>query len=127
MKKLISILLLSLYLLSTTELYQLLKVPILIEHFMEHKKLNPDMTLEAFLKTHYDNPVKDADYKTDQKLPFIVHSAPLVLFFTLSPSFTFDIKNTHVNQVQYLKIPSYDDIFYIKGFSNSIWEPPRNS
>jgi hypothetical protein len=69
-KKLISILLLSLYLISTTEVYQLLKIPTLIEHYWEHKKLNPEMSLTAFLKTHYENPVKDGDYGKDQKLPF---------------------------------------------------------
>jgi hypothetical protein len=84
-KKLISILLLFLYLVSTTELYQLLKIPNLIEHYWEHKELNPEMTLTAFLKTHYDHPVKDGDYGKDQKLPFIIHSAPLSLVFTINP------------------------------------------
>jgi hypothetical protein len=55
----------------------------LVEHYWEHKELNPEMTLTAFLKTHYDHPVKDGDYGKDQKLPFIIHSAPLSLFLRL--------------------------------------------
>jgi hypothetical protein len=87
-KKLIAILLLSLYLVSTTELYQFLKMPVLIEHYLEHKGENPKITLVSFIKMHYDNPVKDADYKTDQQLPFISHACHLVVVFTLASPFT---------------------------------------
>jgi hypothetical protein len=105
-KKLISILLLSLYLISTTEVYQLLKIPTLIEHYWEHKKLNPEMSLTAFLKTHYENPVKDGDYGKDQKLPFVIHSAPLTLIFTIHPSFYFEAKaeiSDHYNLIKFLQ------------------------
>ncbi|MCS3869382.1 hypothetical protein J3D55_002298 [Chryseobacterium ginsenosidimutans] len=125
MKKLISILLLSLYLVSTTELYQLLKIPDLIEHYCEHKALNPEMSLTSFLKTHYDHPLKDGDYGKDQKLPFIIHSAPLALFFTIEQGFRFEIKNDSFKQIRSHKIPSYDENFCFKGFINSVWEPPR--
>lgn len=126
MKKLISILLLSLYLVSTTELYQLLKIPTLIEHYWEHKALNPEMTLTAFLKTHYDHPVKDKDYSKDQKLPFIIHSAPLALVFTMSQGFHFEAGNEQFRQIKSHKIPSYDEDFCYRGFLNSVWEPPRH-
>lgn len=116
----------TLYLVSTTELYQLLKIPDLIEHYCEHKTLNPEMSLTAFLKTHYDHPVKDSDYKNDQKLPFVVHSAPLILFFTLEKGFTFEIKNEHLPAVHSKKIPFSDIDFCYKGFLNSVWEPPRS-
>lgn len=127
-KKLISILFLSLYLVSTTELYQLLKIPNLIEHYCEHKKLNPEMPLIAFLKTHYNHPVNDGDDGKDQKLPFIIHSAPLALVFTvMNPGFSFESKNSHVQQIKSNKIPSKDEDFRFKGFAGSIWEPPRFS
>jgi len=124
-KKLISILLLSLYLVSTTELYQLLKIPQLIEHYCEHKALNPEMSLTAFLKTHYDHPVKDGDYGKDQRLPFIIHSAPLALVFTVNQGFSFENRSNFFQQVKSHKIPCCDEDFYCKGFLNSVWEPPR--
>ncbi len=106
----------------------MLKVPVLIEHYMEHKKLNPEMTWEAFLNAHYNNtPVKDTDYSTDRKLPFIVHSTPLALVFTIHPVFTFDVEIKSFKWTDYHKIPVYNDPFYNQGFLNSIWEPPRNS
>lgn len=127
MKKLISILLLFLYLVSTTELYQLLKIPELVEHYFEHKELNPDMTLTAFLKTHYDHPVKDRDYGKDQRLPFIIHSAPLSLVFTINQGFSFETTMYHFSALEFHKIPSKDEDLCYKGFLNSVWEPPRLS
>ncbi|MCG2792010.1 MAG: hypothetical protein L6262_00490 [Weeksellaceae bacterium] len=127
MKKLISILLLSLYLVSTTELYQLLKIPDLIEHYCEHKTLNPQMSVAQFLKMHYDHPVKDGDYKKDQRLPFVIHSAPLALFFTVSQRFELDVKNSNFRKIRSQKFPSYNINFCYKGFLHSAWEPPKHS
>jgi len=124
-KKLISILLLSLYLVSTTEVYQLLKIPTLIEHYWEHKKLNPEMSLTAFLKTHYDHPVKDGDYGKDQKLPFVIHTTPLALIFIIGDTFQFEIKNDHFKQIKSRKMPSRNDNFCYRGFLRTAWEPPK--
>ncbi|AZB26188.1 hypothetical protein [Chryseobacterium bernardetii] len=125
MKKLASILLLSLYLVSTTEVYQLLKIPTLIEHYWEHKKLNPEMSITAFLKTHYDHPVKDSDYKKDRKLPFIIHTTPLALLFIIGDTFHFELNSYYLKQIKSGKIPSKDVDFCYKGFLRTAWEPPR--
>lgn len=124
MKKWISILLLTCYLVSTTELYQLLKIPVLIEHFLEHKGDNPETTLSSFFKMHYDNPAQDEDYQTDQKLPFVTHSSHLVLVFTVNPDFFIEIKK-QILPDHHQKIHSYDDDFYNKDAFNSIWQPPK--
>ncbi|WP_379966345.1 hypothetical protein [Epilithonimonas sp. UC225_85] len=126
MKKWISILLLSLYLVSTTELNQFLKLPILIEHYNEHHKLNPEMSLLAFFKTHYDHPAKDADYTTDRQLPFVIHST-LSLVFTINTNFVFEFGNLPFKFVNVNHIPVFDEDFYIKGHLHSIWQPPRFS
>ena len=125
MKKWISILLLSFYLVSTTELYQFLKIPILIEHFIKHKAENSQLTLVAFLKMHYDHPVKDADYQTDQKLPFAAHSSPLALVFTVNPDFRIEIKK-QIPSDHHKETFSYNPVFYHKDAVNSIWQPPKN-
>nr|WP_262908792.1 hypothetical protein [Chryseobacterium turcicum] len=120
----ISILLLSLYLVSTTELYQLLKIPVLIEHYIEHKGLNAEMSLTAFLKTHYENPVKDRDYDKDQKLPFVSHANLLSVVFTINPSVDFHFTEKAYISLEIKKI-FYKSILYNKEILNSIWEPPR--
>ncbi|PTT35446.1 hypothetical protein DBR28_12260 [Chryseobacterium sp. HMWF028] len=123
-KKLISILLLSLYLVSTTELYQLLKMPLLIEHYIQHKSLNPEMSFTAFLKTHYDNPVKDSDHDQDQKLPFVSHANLLSVVFTINPTVDFYFTEK-VSNTRETKKTLYKSIFYNKEILNSIWQPPR--
>jgi hypothetical protein len=124
-KKLIAILLLSLFLVSTTELYQLLKIPDLIEHYFEHKQLNPDMPLIAFLKAHYEHPVKDGDYGKDQKLPFIIHAKPLNILFTIGSRFRMEFAEETLRKTYFHKIPSKDEDHRFRGFAGSVWEPPR--
>ena len=124
MKKLISILLLSLYLVSTTELYQLLKMPLLIEHYIQHKDLNPEMSLTAFLKTHYDHPVKDSDHDQDQKLPFVSHASLLSVVFTINPSLDFHCIEKACTPIE-IKKTFYKSALYNKELLNSIWQPPK--
>lgn len=70
-KRWTSIFLLSIYLFGTTEAYQALKLPMLIEHYVKHKHENPRLTLIGFLKLHYSGKtVFDADYQQDMRLPF---------------------------------------------------------
>ena len=126
MKKLISILLLSLYLVSTTELYQFLKVPVLIEHYLEDKEQNPKLTIGSFFKIHYDNPVKDSDYTTDQKLPFVSHAAHLIIVCTPATPFTFQLSDKESNPIIKSKQTFYKSIFYNKDILNSIWQPPKS-
>ncbi|MCY0978845.1 hypothetical protein PGH12_09790 [Chryseobacterium wangxinyae] len=127
MKKMISILLLCFYLVSTTEAYQFLKIPDLIEHYVEHKALNHKMSFVTFLKTHYDHPAKNGDYNKDKKLPFVIHSPLLTIFFTIEKGYCFEIKNESFRLRTSHKIPSHDENFCFKGFINSVWEPPKGN
>lgn len=125
MKRWLAISLLSLYLCSTTELFQFLKIPILIEHYFEHKEANPDMSVYAFLKLHYDHHVKDADYQTDQKLPFIRHHDFSSIVFIINPRISIDFsKNVHI-PVFSQKIRAYNHAVLEWEVLDSIWQPPK--
>ena len=56
---------------SQTELHQVLKLPVLVQHYFEHKAENKNITLGGFIVLHYfsGNPVDD-DYARDMQLPF---------------------------------------------------------
>lgn len=71
MKKIGANLFLIVYLFFTTEAYQLLKAPMILQHFHEHQKKNFGITFLEFLDIHYLNgsPVDD-DYDRDMHLPF---------------------------------------------------------
>ena len=71
MKRLTGILLLSLHILAFTECHQLLRIPYLMQQFLQHRAADPNMNFSTFIKIHYLGPViVTDDFKQDQQLPF---------------------------------------------------------
>ncbi|UZJ63820.1 hypothetical protein OKW96_15525 [Sphingobacterium sp. KU25419] len=79
MKKSIGIIFLIIYMFATTQLVEVVKMPILIEHFATYKGSFVD-----FLVRHYGGHEKDADWETDMKLPFM-QSSDIMFAPTLIP------------------------------------------
>jgi hypothetical protein len=70
-KRVIAFFLVSIYMMSFSELHQFLKLPILVQHFVEHQKKDPSISLLAFLEEHYVHQyIVDDDYQRDKELPF---------------------------------------------------------
>ncbi|MEP6627280.1 MAG: hypothetical protein ABJA32_04815 [Ginsengibacter sp.] len=71
MRRFSAILFLSIMLFTQTELHQILKFPVFVQHYFEHKAEDPTITLYQFTVLHYfsGNPVDD-DYARDMQLPF---------------------------------------------------------
>ena len=130
MKKVLAIFFLSTYLISTTELGQLLKFPMLVEHYFEHKEKNPQISVMEFLVLHYEgnhleNHPHDDDYDQDQKLPFIMHGDVLSFCFVYpQPLFFESIHKIDIRESS--KVVSFDDAFISNQFLSSIWRPPRS-
>lgn len=60
-----------LYLISTTEVSQLLKLPLILQHYHEHQAINKNISFLAFLDMHYmHGSPHDDDYDRDMQLPF---------------------------------------------------------
>jgi hypothetical protein len=126
LKKRIAIFFFSLYLFSTTEARQLLKLPIVFKHFQEHKKENKDITFLAFLDMHYmhGSPVDD-DYDRDMQLPFKTMgdclSSVTLAFVPASPE---------IPVVRLLVTPIKPTFLYqqadiLSPYLSCIWQPPR--
>lgn len=116
--------LLATYLFTTTELGQLLKIPILISHYLEHKA-SSNLSLSQFLNMHYaQGDIKDADYANDMKLPFKTHENctnfinTLVMQPFLLGSHPLCI---HVEKAKYVFIANMCTFSY----NSSIWQPPK--
>ena len=69
MKIPVTIFLLALMALVQTPAGQLLKLPLLVEHFMKHQRQD-GVSLLDFLNDHYSPGHKDADLPEDEQLPF---------------------------------------------------------
>lgn len=117
----------AIYLLSATQLSELLKLPLLAEHYLEHKKENKDLTFIGFLENHYKQGVSiDADYDKDMKLPFKkCNSSVFVTTYFCSFNSNPEISLSFVSEVTENKISDYNFI-YSSVFLASIWQPPKN-
>ncbi len=126
LKKVIAILFLSTYLFSATEFSQLLKLPLLIEHFIEHKEENKQITFFEFLCLHYKTTnVKDADYEKDMKLPFKSQNNLIssITIFHLFPNFDNLFNNIFpFSKKSYVITSSH---FITSSAVCVIWQPPK--
>ena len=107
-----------------TELHQFLKIPFLVSHYQQHRKVTASLTLLDFLRLHYsgNHHPDDGDDAEDQELPFqspgtILHTdIPLQARLILAPTPDFGIT-------------SVAHCFFPEGHpcmrSYSIFHPPR--
>jgi len=125
-KKTLSILLLSAYLISSTEFSQMLKLPLLLEHFNEHKTWNEGTTLWSFMIMHYtNNDVKYADHDKDMKLPFKSKEGSLnSLSLSFIQNFTsIKLGNPFERELKIYRI--LNDHVFNSTFLSTIWQPPK--
>ncbi len=125
LKNYLSISLLTVYLFSATELHQLIKLPVLIEHYIEHKEQNNNLSLWFFLYMHYaDTSTKDADYDQDMKLPFKSHSecSSLSIAVTVPPQFPDLIKSFFSEKKEF---SAYNENVVSSAFLSFVWQPPK--
>ncbi|WP_374163678.1 hypothetical protein [Arcticibacter sp. MXS-1] len=128
LNRVIAILLLSTLLVTQTELGQLIKFPILITHYFDHKSEKPDISVIAFIKLHYFSKfVKDKDYMEDMRLPFKSNTTIQVL----------SVSSAVIPQNSYISIRAAEFDLYrvrpdfsekeIRGVAKSVWQPPQYS
>lgn len=128
MKKLISILFFLVYLFTTTEFYQFIKLPMLFEHLQAHEAGNKNETLWSFIDEHYLKPVdKNPDAAADMQLPFKEQN----------PSVAYNISTTVLIQTQSSFVikpvelittdfPQYTQSFSHYTYGPNIWQPPKS-
>jgi len=126
MKRLSALLFFTLYLLSTTEASQLLKIPVILQHYHEHQKLNKDISFFAFLDMHYmHGSPHDDDYDRDMQLPFKRFDHHASLSPVTVPAPVGIIQSNTIPPVSPVFIIRNDDHLYSK-YHPAIFQPPRN-
>lgn len=126
MKKCLIITSLAVYLFSTTELHELLKIPVLIEHFLEHKEENHQLSLLDFLHDHYAHQ-DSTDDDSEHQLPFKSHpeSFYMTSFIAILPEFPIaepkmvfeEAKKFDLKRIQFT--PNHN--------LTAIWQPPKQA
>lgn len=126
MRQILSIALLSLYIFTSTECHELLKLPQLVQHYKEHQEEQKGITLWQFLCDHYAHgDVFDDDKDKDMKLPYKSMDINHAISFTVIPAII-SIEIIKPVCTQTLKTPNeyYSNQFCSNNFS-SIWQPPK--
>lgn len=128
MKKYLIFTLLTFYLLSSTELRQLSKLPFLFEHYVEHVSKEKGLSFSAFLELHYSTHVNyDNDYDKDMKLPFKTHDGCLCNNTTaFLPDYfaPLHFKPVYTGLSGFKK---YQDAFVGSSYLSNIWQPPKTA
>ncbi|SHE33134.1 hypothetical protein SAMN05444008_101167 [Cnuella takakiae] len=110
---------------ATTEFSQLFKLPVLWQHYQEHKEENKDVSFISYLTMHYLNgDAKDADYERDMQLPFKTGSNYQVS--SVASILPAPITATEPPVYYHLsEIVTSDDTFISSQFLSAIWQPPK--
>ena len=110
--------------LSFSELPQLLKIPVFIAHFQEHKLAHQRTTVSGFIKEHYQGKfVMDEDYKRDNQLPF--RTANFVLNTTVIFAPPVGIELPESVRVFKNEFKLFDDSDNPISSLHDIFQPPR--
>jgi hypothetical protein len=126
LKKTAAIFFFAVYLLSTTEVYQLLKLPVIFQHYAEHKKEDKSISFFEFLSMHYmHGSPTDKDYNRDMQLPFktsvdcVSSGAPAFMPSLTEFSIARPFETTHKSE------SISGDGFLLSSYIASIWQPPK--
>lgn len=125
MRKWTIILLMAVYTFGTTDAYQLLKFPIMLQHFVEHRREDPKMSFIAFLRMHYaDKIVVDEDFSRDMQLPFKTAEACCIAATVSMPAqwVSIDVPHPVVLQQAFFLFDEPVDYSLVHG---DIFQPPR--
>ncbi|OJV56374.1 MAG: hypothetical protein BGO31_14905 [Bacteroidetes bacterium 43-16] len=108
------------YLLATTSFQELLKLPLLVEHYIEY-----DGGFVDFVVHHYGGHEKDEDWETDQKLPFMQLSPVLAAVCDL-PSRHEIVLHQLIEDYTDQPITVWHEDNLIQNYLDRIFQPPRH-
>ncbi|MHA4847698.1 hypothetical protein ACX0G7_26260 [Flavitalea antarctica] len=110
--------------LSFSELPQLLKIPVFIAHFNEHKQIDHRTTIWGFIKEHYQGKfVMDEDYQRDNQLPFRTANFVLNTTVIFAPPVGFELPESFGTYKKEFTI--FDDSNNPITSLHDIFQPPR--
>ena len=128
MKKIIAISFLFVFLCANAELHQLLRLPVLIHHFLDDLNQEPDETFTDFLNEHYSDHQNhsDNDHHDHDNLPFKTNdcaTAHVSLAFVNHNPYSISSPAVFYDKIS----PIYNGGFYSSAFVSNIWQPPKIS
>lgn len=127
MRKPVAITFLLIYLAAVIQIEQLAKIPVLMQHYREHIRMEGKITFLAFLQEHYlHDDIADPDYARDMQLPFKTSHHFFILMTAAAPKPAVDYVSLDMtNRSHYLS--PFDDPGPDNPFRDHIFQPPRHN
>lgn len=111
----------------STELHEILKIPVLVEHFQKHKAEDKEMSLLDFLKLHYLATDFDEDAAEDRQLPFMsfneYHFSHVICECSVPLALPFNSERLPEEDIRLGFLSSHIPVIYL----SDIWQPPKHS
>lgn len=125
-KRLIAISFLLVFISANTAFGELLKLPILIHHFWEHRQAASNETIIDFLCEHYSDTIQHDDDKhhDHEKLPFKSADCHFAQVVITVPEQRFLIEKK-IFFIPTIKQPIYNIEPHANEYLHLIWQPPR--
>jgi hypothetical protein len=126
LRKITAIFLLTIYLLSATDIRELAKLPMLANHYSAYKSINKNAGLFSFLVMHYyTEDGTDNDAAQDRQLPFkSAENTTNLCFVSVTPPAVFTAVGALIRADQ--KMFSFPNGAMLPSqYLSSIWQPPR--
>jgi hypothetical protein len=112
---------------SCTEFAQLLRIPLLISHFIEHKQESNAISFGEFILIHYvEEYSSNGDYERDLDLPFKSLDGNSIQVVASIPSNGCFLKAKPV-YTDGGKYNLFKECFIDNAYLSSIWQPPRTA
>ena len=111
---------------SATEARELLKLPLLLDHFEEHKRGKSEISFSDFMLLHYINlDEHGAEDAHDHTLPFKAHDNCHTFSVLLGgwPAFSGYALKPAVSELEEIIFPSQESDCFT--YSVPIWQPPK--
>lgn len=113
---------------SITEAHELLKIPVIFQHYIEHQQEDKGISITKFLSIHYlEGDIKDKDYERDMQLPFKTtgefFASSVTPFMPLNTQMNVQYPYEPLVKVWALQKPS----FIFSAYQVNIWQPPKLS
>ena len=125
MKKVIAILLCSMYIFSGTELDELLRLGSFVAHYFEHKEADKDLSIADFIELHYNGDKHDADHDKDMQLPFKQHHCSLHANMLVTSPQLHPLHLQHPVPAPAAHSPVFDSKAIPSSYLSKIWQPPK--
>lgn len=122
MRKACALFLLLLYLLTNTEMHQFVRLPILLDHYQEHRALKNDISFLEYLSLHYFT--YDEHNHNHQDLPF-KHGHCTVIHMVLAVVPNVTPADFNAEEPVHNENISPEPQFHFSSLLASIWQPPK--